>query len=431
MVEYTDLIEKKERIAVVGLGYVGLPLAVALAKKFAVIGLDLKKIRIEELQNNHDRNHEISAAEIAASGIEFGSDPEKISGAKFIIIAVPTPVDKSTVPDLSLVESATAMVGKYLTPGSVVVYESTVYPGVTEDLCVPILESESKMKCPADFKVGYSPERVNPGDREHSIDKVVKVVSGIDAESLELIASVYGAITAVYRAPSIKVAEAEKAMENAQRDLNIALMNELAVIFNKIGISVYDVIDAASTKWNFLRFYPGLVGGHCIGVDPYYLTHQAKLMGYYPEVMLSVRHTNDAMAGYLAGEAMKCLLAHRPDTTKAKVVIAGLTFKENIPDIRNSKVFDIYNELKSFGIAPFVYDPLADKAEAKAEYGIDLCSPAELKDIDLLIFAVPHQELKKIAIPDIMSGAGAVVFDIKRALDKNQFTRHGITYWTL
>ncbi|MEK7644132.1 MAG: nucleotide sugar dehydrogenase, partial [Patescibacteria group bacterium] len=358
-------------------------------------------------------------------------DPEKISGAKFIIIAVPTPVDKSTVPDLSLVESATAMVGKYLTPGSVVVYESTVYPGVTEDLCVPILESESKMKCPADFKVGYSPERVNPGDREHSIDKVVKVVSGIDAESLELIASVYGAITAVYRAPSIKVAEAEKAMENAQRDLNIALMNELAVIFNKIGISVYDVIDAASTKWNFLRFYPGLVGGHCIGVDPYYLTHQAKLMGYYPEVMLSVRHTNDAMAGYLAGEAMKCLLAHRPDTTKAKVVIAGLTFKENIPDIRNSKVFDIYNELKSFGIAPFVYDPLADKAEAKAEYGIDLCSPAELKDIDLLIFAVPHQELKKIAIPDIMSGAGAVVFDIKRALDKNQFTRHGITYWTL
>lgn len=431
MLNFADLLAKKEKIAVVGLGYVGLPLAVALAKKFSMIGLDLKTVRIEELKKNLDRNREISAEGIESAGIEFTSEPEKISEAKFIIIAVPTPVDKSTVPDLSLVERATATVGRYLSPGSVVVYESTVYPGVTEDLCVPILERESKLKCPADFKVGYSPERVNPGDSEHSIDKVVKVVSGIDAESLDLVAAVYGAITTVYRAPSIKVAEAEKAMENAQRDLNIALMNELAMIFNKIGISVYDVIGAAATKWNFLRFSPGLVGGHCIGVDPYYLTHQAKVMGYYPEVMLSVRHTNDAMAGWIAGEAMKFLVRHRPDIGRAKVVIAGLTFKENIPDIRNSKVFDIYTALQSYGVRPLVYDPVADKSEAKEEYGIDLCASADLKDIDLLILAVPHEELKKIVIPAIMNGEGSIVFDIKHVLNKTQFTGLGMNYWTL
>lgn len=431
MISFEDLVSQKEKICVVGLGYVGLPLAFVLSKKFRVIGFDVKKSRIEELQKNYDRNNEITAVDFENAKIEFSFESEKISEAKFIIIAVPTPVDKSTVPDLSLVEKATAMVGKYLKSDSVVVYESTVYPGVTEDLCVPILEKESKLTCPADFKVGYSPERVSPGDKEHTIDKVVKVVSGIDSESLELISSVYGSITKVYQARSIKVAEAEKAMENAQRDLNIALMNELAIIFNKIGISIYDVIDAASTKWNFLRFSPGLVGGHCIGVDPYYLTHQAKVMGYYPEVMLSVRHTNDAMANWIVGEVMKYLLKNRKDISGSKVVIAGLTFKENIPDIRNSKVFDLYNGLKSYGVTPLVYDPIANKDEAKEEYGIDLCSREDMKKVDLLILAVAHEELKKMSIPDIMNGEGSIVFDIKHIVDRKSLESQGINYWSL
>ncbi|HLD60855.1 MAG TPA: nucleotide sugar dehydrogenase [Patescibacteria group bacterium] len=432
MVTFESLQQKEEKVAVVGLGYVGLPLAVALAKHFAVVGFDIKKDRVEELQKGVDKTNEVSSDLLRASTIEFTSDPAKLSETKFIIVAVPTPVDAGNIPDLGIVERATVMVGKNLTKDSVVVYESTVYPGVTEDICVPILEKESGLKAGTDFKVGYSPERINPGDKEHTIDRVTKVVAGMDAESTELIANVYGAITNIFKATSIKVAEAAKVIENTQRDLNIALMNELSVIFKKMDISIYDVLAAAGTKWNFLKFYPGLVGGHCIGVDPYYLTYKAQMLGYHPEVILAGRKINDSMGSWVVAEVVRHLVTTGKNPSSLKVLIAGITFKENIPDIRNSKVVDIYNGLLQYGVKPYIYDPMADATEVKHEYGIEISQLDKLPPVDVVIVAVAHDQFRAMKGSDwkkFVNGNEALLVDIKNMYNKTDIEREGLAYW--
>jgi len=436
MLTFEDLQSKKEKIAIVGLGYVGLPLAALLSKRFAVLGLDINKEKIAELKNNIDRTNEIGAEGLKQCAIDFTDDQNRLKEAKFIIMAIPTPVDANNKPDLFLVEKATEMVGKNLAPGSIVVYESTVYPGVTEDICLPILEKESGLKGGVDFKIGYSPERVNPGDKEHTIDRIVKVVSGMDEESLNVIDQVYGSITTggTFRAASIKAAEAAKVIENTQRDLNIALMNELAVIFNKMDLSIYDVLAAAGTKWNFLKFTPGLVGGHCIGVDPYYLTYIAERLGYDPQVIASGRRMNDNMAGYMAKNILQVMEQNNSDFKNNKVAILGMTFKENVPDTRNSKVFDLYKTLLEAGIKSLVYDPEANKQEVKHEYGIDLCVLEELKDINTVIVAVSHNEFKNMSAEDckkIMANENLLVADIKHILNKSEFVKLGINYWSL
>lgn len=432
MVTLEYLKNRQAKVAVVGLGYVGLPLAAALAKHFAVVGFDIKKDRVEELQKGIDRTGEVTSEVLRASTMEFTSDPTKLFETKFIIVAVPTPVDAGNIPDLSIVERASAMVGKNVTKDSVVVYESTVYPGVTEDICVPILEKESGLKAGTDFKVGYSPERINPGDKEHTIDRVVKVVSGMDPESTELIAGVYGAITTTFKAASIKVAEAAKVIENTQRDLNIALMNELSVIFKKMDISIYDVLAAAGTKWNFLKFYPGLVGGHCIGVDPYYLTHKAQMLGYHPEVILAGRRINDSMGGWVVAEVVRHLVTSGKTPGSLKVLIAGITFKENIPDIRNSKVVDIYKGLLQYGVKPAIYDPMADAAEVRHEYGIELADPANLSPVDVVIVAVAHDQFRAMKGSDwkkFVNGNGALLVDIKNMYNQEEIEQAGLAYW--
>lgn len=434
MVKFPEIKNKTAPVCVVGLGYVGLPLAVYLARHFSVIGFDIDADRISELESGVDRIKEVNVEDLRNSTIRYTSDPADIAVAKFFIVAVPTPVDEYNVPDLSLVEKATATVGRAIRPGAVVVYESTVYPGVTEDICVPILEKMSGLRFGVDFSVGYSPERVNPGDKTHTISAVTKVVSGSDDETVELLAGVYGAITTVYRAQSIKVAEAAKVIENTQRDLNIALVNELAIIFNKMGLSVYDVLAAAKTKWNFLPFEPGLVGGHCIGVDPYYLTYKAEQLGHHSEVVLAGRRMNDAMHKFIAHQILKLMVQSGKDVRSSRVVFYGITFKENVPDVRNSKVALLFKELASFGLEPFVYDPHADPAAVWREYGIRLTKKEDLPKADTLIVAVSHDEFKRLTSAEIrarMNHEDLLLVDVKHIYKKDDIEKEGIAYWSL
>ncbi len=383
----------QERIAVIGLGYVGLPVAMAFAERFGdTIGFDVDARRVAELREGRDATGELDAATLKASTLTFTTDPADLKGVTFFVVAVPTPINDGRRPDLKALRGASETVGRALTEGAVVVYESTVYPGLTEEVCGPILQSTSGLPRGA-FKLGYSPERINPGDREHTLKRIVKVVSGEDAETLDRVATVYGAIVeaGVHRAPSIKVAEAAKVIENTQRDLNIALMNELAMIFDRLNISTAAVLDAAATKWNFLRFSPGLVGGHCIGVDPYYLTAKAEELGYHPQVILAGRRINDGMGAFVAQKLVKLLIEQGHQVKGAHVAVCGLTFKEDVPDLRNSRVPDIVGELRSFGIEPVVHDPLADARQAKDEYGIELLPLEGLSELDALVIAVPHR----------------------------------------
>jgi UDP-N-acetyl-D-glucosamine/UDP-N-acetyl-D-galactosamine dehydrogenase len=424
-----------EKIAVIGLGYVGLPVALAFARKFPhTVGFDVHKEKVSELLRGYDRNHEQAATVLEATTLKMTSDPQDLVGSTLFVVAVPTPVDQNNVPDLSPVERATATVGKALSKGAVVVYESTVYPGVTEEVCGPILERTSGLKRGADFTLGYSPERINPGDKDHTLEKIIKVVSGEDAATLDRVAAAYGAIidAGVHRASSIKVAEAAKVIENTQRDLNIALMNELAIIFDRMDIRTADVLGAASTKWNFLPFRPGLVGGHCIGVDPYYLTTKAQQLGYQPEVILAGRRINNNMGAFVAQRLVKLLIDADITVKRARVGVLGLTFKENCNDIRNSKVPDILRELEQFGIEARVHDPLADPKEALHEYGVELSPIEEMTDFDAVVFAVAHTWYLAPGQPPPFSmvRGGGVFVDVKSVLDPAQAGSR-IRYWSL
>lgn len=436
---YQELIEKKEKLALVGLGYVGMPIAVEFAKHINVIGFDINAAKIKAYQNGTDPTLEVGDEAIKASTVEWTSDETKLKEAKFIIVAVPTPVNDDTTPDLAPVIGSSEIVGRNLTKGSIVVYESTVYPGVTEETCVPILEKESGLKCGVDFKVGYSPERINPGDKVHRLTTIKKIVSGMDEESLEEIANVYQIVVAagVHRASCIKVAEAAKVIENSQRDINIAFMNELSIIFNKMGIDTLEVLEAAGTKWNFLPFRPGLVGGHCIGIDPYYLTYRAEQFGYHSQIILSGRRINDDMGKYVAEQTVKQLIAADKPIRTAKVGCLGITFKEDCPDARNSKVNDILKELKEYGITPLVCDPVADAPDAKRFYGVDLVSLDEFKDLDCLIIAVAHKEFKALTNEDIEKmfkdepNDKKVIVDVKGVRNKDELKDLGYRYWRL
>jgi UDP-N-acetyl-D-glucosamine/UDP-N-acetyl-D-galactosamine dehydrogenase len=400
---YERIVKKQEKISLVGLGYVGMPIAVAFAKKVDVIGFDVNKVKIELYKSGIDPTKEVGNEVIKNTTVEFTSDEAKLREAKFHIVAVPTPVNADHTPDLTPVESASRTLGRNLTKGSVVVFESTVYPGVTEDICVPILEKESGLKCGVDFKIGYSPERINPGDKVHRLETIVKIVSGMDAETLDTVAKVYELVVeaGVHRAESIKVAEAAKVIENSQRDINIAFMNELSIIFNKMGIDTKSVLEAAGTKWNFLKFYPGLVGGHCIGVDPYYLTYKAEEMGYHSQIILSGRKINDDMGKYVAENTVKKMIKANKQINGSKVAIFGVTFKENCPDVRNTKVIDIISELEEYGIEVKVVDPEASKEDLWREYRINPCKAEDIADMDAVIFAVSHEEFKSIKLEDI------------------------------
>jgi UDP-N-acetyl-D-galactosamine dehydrogenase len=400
---YKQIVNRQEKISLIGLGYVGMPIAVAFAKKTNVIGFDVNKEKIELYKRGIDPTKEVGNEEIKRTTVEFTSDEKRLKEAKFHIIAVPTPVRDDHTPDLSPVKSASRTLGRNLTRGSIVVFESTVYPGVTEEICIPILEKESGLKCGYDFKVGYSPERINPGDKVHRLETIVKVVSGMDEESLDIIANVYELVVdaGVYRAESIKVAEAAKVIENSQRDINIAFMNELSIIFNKMNIDTKAVLEAAGTKWNFLKFFPGLVGGHCIGVDPYYLTYKAEQLGYHSQIILSGRRINDDMGKYVAENVVKSMIKADKQIKGSTVAIFGITFKENCPDVRNTKVIDVINELKEYGINVIVADPVADEEDLLDGYGITLRDPDDINDVDAVVFAVPHQEFENIKLEDI------------------------------
>lgn len=436
---YNEIVNKKEYISIVGLGYVGMPIAVAFAKKLKVIGFDISKEKIRLYKEGIDPTKEVGDEEIKTTSVYFTSDEQDLKKAKFHIIAVPTPVKSDHTPDLKPVISASKTVGKNLVKGSIVVYESTVYPGVTEEICIPILEKESGMKCGIDFKVGYSPERINPGDKIHRLETIVKVVSGIDLDSLEIISKVYELVVeaGVYKADSIKVAESAKVIENSQRDINIAFMNELSIIFNKLGIDTKSVLSAASTKWNFLNFTPGLVGGHCIGVDPYYLTYKAEQIGYHSQIILSGRKINDGMGKYVVENTIKKLILADVNVKNAKVAILGFTFKENCPDTRNTKVIDIYNELLDYGIDPLIVDPQADADEAYNEYGIIFNDINNVKDMDCVIFAVNHSEFNKFTESDIddffkkVRYGNRVLIDVKRMLNRKFYEDKGYKYFCL
>ncbi len=424
-----------ERIAVIGLGYVGLPVALGFARQFpGTIGFDIDARRIRELREGHDRTNEVDDDDLKGVPITYSDDPSCLDGATFFVVTVPTPIDDRKQPDLRPVESASRTVGRALTKGAVVVYESTVYPGVTEEICGPILEEMSGLTCGVDFTLGYSPERINPGDRQHTLERIVKVVAGQDAATLDRVADAYGAIitAGVHRAPSIRVAEAAKVIENTQRDVNIALMNELALIFDRMGIRTADVLAASGTKWNFLPFTPGLVGGHCIGVDPYYLTAKAESLGYYPEVILSGRRINDGMGAYIAQRTIKMLNRAGKQVQGARVGVLGLTFKENVPDLRNSRVPDILDELQQFGIAPLIHDPQADADEAHHEYGVTLTSLDDMTELDALIVAVSHREYLAMGIERIcgMLGPRGVLVDVKSLFDPATIP-DGVDCWSL
>ncbi|MDR5730490.1 MAG: nucleotide sugar dehydrogenase [Terriglobia bacterium] len=423
----------QERIAVVGLGYVGLPVALAFAKTFPnSVGFDISKERVDGLRRGHDWTGETASEELTSSPILFSADEESLKGKSIYVVCVPTPIDNERRPDLRPLVSASQTVGRAISSGAVVVFESTVYPGATEEICGPIIERISGLKRGVDFKLGYSPERINPGDRDHTLQTIVKVVAGEDEESTRRLANAYGAIVTagIHVAPTIKVAEAAKVIENTQRDLNIALMNELAVVFERLDICTLDVLKAAGTKWNFLPFRPGLVGGHCIGVDPYYLTAKAEAEGYRPEVILSGRRINDGMGAFIANKLVRMLVGVNEPLNKLKIGILGLTFKENVRDLRNSRVPDIVSELKQFGINAFVHDPLADPQHAREEYGVELCDLERFHDLHGLIFAVPHAEL--LAAPHrliAMLQPRGVLVDVKSALSPEDLP--GINYWSL
>lgn len=434
---YEKLAAKEEKLALVGLGYVGMPIAVAFSKKINVIGFDLNAAKIDLYKNGIDPTNEVGNEAIKACAVDFTADEARLRDAKFLIVAVPTPVNDDHTPDLTPVEGASRIVGRNLQKGSIVVFESTVYPGVTEEICVPIMEAESGMKCGVDFKVGYSPERINPGDKVHRLETITKIVSGMDAETLEEVAKVYELVVAagVHRAESIKVAEAAKVIENSQRDINIAFMNELSIIFNKMGIDTKSVLEAAGTKWNFLKFQPGLVGGHCIGVDPYYLTYKAEQLGYHSQIILSGRRINDDMGKYCAENLVKKLIQADIPVKNAKVAILGFTFKENCPDTRNTKVIDIYKELKEYGITAVIADPAADADEAKRLYGIEFVKHSEIRDMDAVILAVAHEQFKSLSVADIdalyKAGSAKVLLDLKGILNKTDFENADYIYWRL
>ncbi|MCK5913819.1 MAG: nucleotide sugar dehydrogenase [Desulfuromusa sp.] len=438
MVTIKQIIEKKAKIAVVGLGYVGLPLAAAFGKKVDVIGFEIHVAKVDQLLSGFDATGELTKEDLDNTVIDYTTNPADLKSADFVIVTVPTPIDENNNPDLSPMEKASETIGQNLKKGAIIVYESTVYPGVTEDICVPILEQESGLKCGIDFKVGYSPERINPGDKVHTVDKIIKVVSGMDEETLETVARVYElVITAgVHRASSIKVAEAAKVIENTQRDLNIALINELALIFNKLDIPTQDVLAEAGTKWNFLKFTPGLVGGHCIGVDPYYLTHKAEQIGYLPQVILAGRRINDGMGKYVAENTVKQMIKAGKVIKGSRILILGLTFKEDVPDIRNTKIVDIVSELEDYGVNVIVHDPFAEPDETRHEYGLELTDLAAVGKVDAVIYAVSHKSFATLTVDDFAnfcrngSGKGVIV-DVKSILNRDEVEAAGMVYWSL
>ncbi|WP_279159660.1 nucleotide sugar dehydrogenase [Thomasclavelia cocleata] len=431
------LLSKETKLSLIGLGYVGMPIAVAFSKYVDVIGFDVNENKIFQYKNGIDPTNEVGNKAISECKVEFTSDETTLREAKFHIIAVPTPVNQDKTPDLYPVESASKVVGRNLTKGSYIVYESTVYPGVTEDICVRILEKESGLKCGVDFKVGYSPERINPGDKIHRLENIKKIVSGMDEESLNTIAEVYELVieAGVHRASSIKVAEAAKVVENSQRDINIAFMNELAMVFDKMNISTHEVVEAMNTKWNALGFYPGLVGGHCIGVDPYYFIYQAEKLGYHSQIIASGRKINDGMGAFVADVVVRELVKKGYSPKKAKIAILGLTFKENCPDLRNSKAEDIISRLTEYGIKPEIVDNWANNKEAKTEYGVSLTNLEDLRNIDCLIISVAHDENKNLTVDQIKKITGSVkdklIIDVKSCLNKKLLEKEGYFYWSL
>lgn len=430
----------EEKLALVGLGYVGMPIAVAFARKgVRVIGFDLNAEKIALYRQGIDPTNEVGNEAIAATAVEFTDDERRLSEAKFIIVAVPTPVNLDHTPDLSPVELASEIVGRNLTPGTIVVYESTVYPGVTEDVCIPILERESGLVCGRDFKIGYSPERINPGDRVHRLENIRKIVSGMDADSLEEIRRVYDLVIEVgtYPVSSIKTAEAVKVVENSQRDINIAFMNELAMVFDRMGIDTNEVVDGMNTKWNALGFRPGLVGGHCIGVDPYYFTYEAEKLGYHSQIILAGRKVNDGMGQFVADAAIKQMILAGKAPRSARVAVLGLTFKENCPDTRNSKVADILVRLGEYGVAPMVVDPWASARDAQHEYGVTLCELPQVHDMDCVIVAVAHDDFRRLGLDGMeklfapMKQEEKVLIDVKGIFDRHEAKQRGLAYWRL
>ncbi len=433
---YEKIVNRTEKISLIGLGYVGMPIAVAFAEKADVIGFDLNRKKIELYQSGIDPTKEVGDETIKNTTVQFTADETELKKAKFHIVAVPTPVHADHTPDLSPVEGASTILGRNLQLGSVIVFESTVYPGVTEDICVPIIERESGLKCGVDFKVGYSPERINPGDKVHRLETIKKIVSGMDEETLDVIAKVYELVVdaGVYRAESIKVAEAAKVIENSQRDINIAFMNELSIIFHRLGIDTKAVLEAAGTKWNFLNFSPGLVGGHCIGVDPYYLTYKAEMLGYHSQIILSGRQINDDMGRYAAENCVKSLIAADKAVKGARVAILGFTFKENCPDTRNTRVIDIVKELKEYGIEPVIADPVADAKEAEELYDIRFTELFQVSGMDAVILAVAHQAfagLKQEELNRFYRNGRKVLLDLKGLLDRREYEEAGYSYWRL
>jgi UDP-N-acetyl-D-glucosamine/UDP-N-acetyl-D-galactosamine dehydrogenase len=422
------------KIGIVGLGYVGLPLAVSFARNYSVVGFDVSEARISTLRQGIDYTNEISAEDLQRSNLVITDSVADLAGCGILIVTVPTPVDDSSRPDFSNLKDACAAIGKVIEPGVIIVFESTVYPGATEEICAPVIEAASGLKSGVGFRLGYSPERINPGDKAHPLEAIVKVVAGQDPETLDTLAELYGSIihAGIHRASSIRVAEAAKVIENTQRDINIALMNEISKICDLVGIRTSEVLAAAGTKWNFLKFYPGLVGGHCIGVDPYYLTAKAEQLGYHPEVILSGRRINDGMGSYIAQRAVKLLAINGRPLKAARVGILGLTFKENVPDIRNSKVEDIYRELCEFGIRPLVHDPLADQAATQREFAIELCSLDAFSELDVLIYAVSHDHYGAMGAAAIqaMVAPGGILIDVKSVVAPDQL-RGDIRYWSL
>lgn len=437
---FNELVERNSKLSLVGLGYVGMPIAVAFAKKVNVIGFDLNSEKIKLYKNGIDPTNEVGDEVIKSTTVDFTDDESRLKEAKFHIVAVPTPVNQDKTPDLTPVESASKILGRNLSKGSIVVFESTVYPGVTEDICVPILEKESGLKCGIDFKVGYSPERINPGDKIHTLKNIKKIVSGMDEESLKEIKNVYDLVIEVgtYPVSTIKTAEAIKVVENSQRDINIAFMNELAMVFDRMGIDTNEVVDGMNTKWNALGFRPGLVGGHCIGVDPYYFTYEAEKLGYHSQIVLSGRKVNDGMGQFVADAAIKQMILAGKTIKKAKVAILGLTFKENCPDTRNSKVKDIINRLNEFSVNPIVVDAWADEKEAKIEYGVSINKIESICNLDCVIIAVAHDEFREMGIEKIsllfnknLTNNEKVIIDVKGILDRKKVLSEGYRYWRL
>ncbi|MCK9218184.1 MAG: nucleotide sugar dehydrogenase [Firmicutes bacterium] len=436
---YKKILKKQEKIAIIGLGYVGMPLAIEFAKKVNVIGFDINASKIKLYRSGIDPTNEVGNDHIKNSTVEFTSDEKKLKEAKLHIVAVPTPINSDKTPDLSPVENASIIIGRNLTKGSYIVYESTVYPGVTEDICIPILEKESGLKCGVDFKVGYSPERINPGDKKNTLENIVKIVSAIDKESLDEISKVYELIikAGVHKVSTIKIAEAAKVVENSQRDINIAFMNELAMVFDRMDIDTKEVIEAMNTKWNALHFYPGLVGGHCIGVDPYYFVYEAEKLGYHSQIILSGRKINDGMGEFVADAIIKKLILANKVVKQSNVVIMGITFKENAPDVRNSRVIDIINKLREYGIRQIIVDPIANPEETKREHGIKLTDIKEVKNADCLVFAVAHEVFRKMSHEQINGLFGdfdnkeKIIIDVKSIFDKNEIEKMGYSYWRL